>query len=208
MARTSSKAQHDEIANARRAQILTAAIHVFADKGFTRATIKDVAREAGIADGTVYIYFKSKTDLLLGIMNLLNESDEREAQFAQALEGDVREFFRAYIRRRLDMLLPQGHEMMQVILSEVLVNAELRDLYYQQIVAPSFDAAHPIFDALIARGDLRPFDSDLTIRTIAAATLGLLVLRVMGDGVLKDSWESVPDLLTDLLFQGLAPVKG
>jgi AcrR family transcriptional regulator len=55
---------------ARRKQILDAATQVFAGKRFHRATIKDIARVAGIADGTFYIYFASKTEVLLGILNI------------------------------------------------------------------------------------------------------------------------------------------
>ena len=46
--------------SARRHQILDAATTVFAEKGFHRATIKDIVRQAGIIDGTIYIYFASK----------------------------------------------------------------------------------------------------------------------------------------------------
>src|SRR5579859_1318152 len=66
------------VAAARRKQILDAATRVFAEKGFHRATIKDIARVAGIADGTMYTYFASKTEVLLGILHRLNESTERE----------------------------------------------------------------------------------------------------------------------------------
>ena len=45
-------------------QILNAAIKVFADQGFHQATISQVAREAGVADGTIYLYFKNKADIL------------------------------------------------------------------------------------------------------------------------------------------------
>src|SRR5215472_15403149 len=48
----------------RREQIIDAALHVFAQKGFARATNRDVAGEAGITTGLIYYYFKSKEDLL------------------------------------------------------------------------------------------------------------------------------------------------
>ncbi len=51
----------------RRQDILQAAIAVFARKGYYTAKVSDVAHEAGIAHGTVYLYFKSKEDLLLAI---------------------------------------------------------------------------------------------------------------------------------------------
>src|SRR5919199_85562 len=51
----------------RRAEILSAAARVFARKGFERATIADVAGEAGVAEGSIYNYFRSKNDLLVSI---------------------------------------------------------------------------------------------------------------------------------------------
>ena len=49
--------------------ILRAAIKVFARNGFFNSKVADVAREAGVADGTVYLYFKNKDDILISIFN-------------------------------------------------------------------------------------------------------------------------------------------
>ena len=49
--------------------ILRAAIKVFAGSGFFNSKVADVAREAGVADGTVYLYFKNKDDILACIFN-------------------------------------------------------------------------------------------------------------------------------------------
>ena len=49
--------------------ILRAAIRVFSRKGFFNAKVADVAREAGVADGTVYLYFKNKDHLLVSIFD-------------------------------------------------------------------------------------------------------------------------------------------
>lgn len=46
-------------------RILEAAVKVFARKGYTAATVSEVAREAGVADGTIYLYFKNKDDILV-----------------------------------------------------------------------------------------------------------------------------------------------
>jgi TetR/AcrR family fatty acid metabolism transcriptional regulator len=51
----------------KRDAILRAAIRVFADRGFFGAQVADVARQAGVAAGTVYLYFRSKDDLLVSI---------------------------------------------------------------------------------------------------------------------------------------------
>lgn len=51
----------------KRTLITDAAVEVFAEKGFHQARISDIARRAGVADGTIYLYFKNKEDLLLSI---------------------------------------------------------------------------------------------------------------------------------------------
>jgi len=53
--------------NNKKELILNAAVKVFAGKGFYNANVADVAREAGVADGTIYIYFKNKDDLLISL---------------------------------------------------------------------------------------------------------------------------------------------
>lgn len=63
-----------QLIDAQRNQILDTAITVFAEKGFHKATIKDVAKVAKVADGTIYNYFENKTALVLGILDRLNES--------------------------------------------------------------------------------------------------------------------------------------
>src|SRR6266516_6003723 len=98
---------------ARRKQILDAATQVFAEKGFHRATIKDIARVAGIADGTIYTYFPSKTAVLLGILHRLNESAEREQQLMPEREQDLRSFFTAYLRQRMALLWPNAEVFRQ-----------------------------------------------------------------------------------------------
>ena len=47
--------------------IINAAIKVFADKGFYNAKVADVAHQAGVADGTIYLYFRNKDDLLISL---------------------------------------------------------------------------------------------------------------------------------------------
>src|SRR5688500_20029264 len=72
----------------KRDALLRAATDVFAERGFFNAQVADVARAAGVAAGTVYLYFRSKDDLLVSIF----ERTMREA-FAEARAGsaDVRD---------------------------------------------------------------------------------------------------------------------
>jgi TetR/AcrR family fatty acid metabolism transcriptional regulator len=197
----------EQVAALRRAQILDAATKVFAARGFHRTTIRDVAKAAGVADGTIYNYFENKTALLLGILNRLNETERRDEDLAQSADHDVRDFSRHYFRHRFSTLTQGGLEVLQVVLSEVLVSPELRELYTQQVVAPTFALAEAHFTRLAETGKIRQLDIPLTLRALSATVLGLLILRIMGDPQLQAKWDELPDLLTTLMLDGLLPTE-
>ncbi len=69
----------------KRDQITEAAISVFAEKGYRSARVADVARKAGVADGTIYLYFRNKEDLLLSIFE--EKMADLLAELAEALAG-------------------------------------------------------------------------------------------------------------------------
>ena len=192
----------------RRAHILDAAIMVFAQRGFHRTTIHAVAQAAGMADGTIYNYFENKTALLLGILDRLNESDRREADLAQIVTTDIRQFFRQYFAHRWAMFDDDTLNVLRVVLSEVLINPELRALYVERVIAPTFALAEPYFQHLVDVGTLRPMDVPLTLRAISSTFLGLVMLRLLGDQRTQDQWNDVPELFTTLLLDGLLPNEG
>jgi TetR/AcrR family fatty acid metabolism transcriptional regulator len=82
----------------KRALITEAAVEVFAEKGFHTARVSDIARKAGVADGTIYLYFKSKEDLLLSIfeekMDLLLEAMHASMEGVSDPEERIRVFAR------------------------------------------------------------------------------------------------------------------
>lgn len=197
----------EQSAAARRAQILTAATEVFAAKGFHRAATKEIARSAGIAEGTIYNYFDSKEDLLLGILHQLNETARRPEHFAAGLEADLHSFLRTYLQERLAVLWSH-RAVIQAVLPELLVNPELKRAYYQEALAPSLQVAAAHLQARRAAGELPPLDATLLVRVMAAAVFGLLVLQLMGDAELQQRWQELPGLLADLLAAGLTPGGG
>ncbi len=67
----------------KRSAILRAAAQVFADKGYFNSKVSDIAQEAGIADGTVYLYFRSKDEILRSIF------DQAMSDFIREGRADV-----------------------------------------------------------------------------------------------------------------------
>jgi len=207
MAKSTNDPIQEQLIAARRNQILDAATTIFAEKGFHRSTIRDVAKAAGIADGTIYIYFENKTALLLGILDRLNESDRREAYFEQATDMDIDAFFRMHLRQRLAYIGPKGMQVIQIVLSEILVNLDLRDMYYEKIIAPTFELAERYFYTWMEQKLIRQFDVPIMMRMITSMVLGLLVLRLLGDPTIEAQWDKLPDVIADMVLYGIQGEK-
>ena len=189
---------------ARREQVLEAATKVFAEKGFHKATIKQIAGEAGVADGTIYNYFADKTDLLLGLLDRINETTQRQAHFMEAGEGDFETFFRTYLEHRMSVL-KDNLALFQAILPEVMVNGPLRERYYQTIVAPTYGVAEDYFKALQANGTIKPLNTQLLMRVISSTLLGLLISSLLGDEAVNEAWEQLPTVISEIVLRGLLP---
>ncbi len=193
----------EQLIVARKKQILDAAAEVFAEKGFHPTTIKAIAKAAGVADGTIYIYFENKTALLLGILDLMGRNAQKEADFSQFSPSDLRSFLAAYFRLPLMTLKADNFALFKVIMSEIMVNHELRTLYYQKILQPSIIDAERIFQQWAALHVISPVDISLLIRSTSAVIFGLMVQHVIGDQLLDARWDELPDFLANLWMSGI-----
>ncbi|HZP48447.1 MAG TPA: TetR/AcrR family transcriptional regulator C-terminal domain-containing protein [Vicinamibacterales bacterium] len=88
----------------KRDAILRAAIDVFADRGYFNAQVADVARAAGVAAGTVYLYFRSKDDLLVSIFERSMRVALEEGRQVLERTRDPRERLRQFARLHLGRL--------------------------------------------------------------------------------------------------------
>ncbi len=197
----------DLVVRARREQIVGAATRVFAEKGFRRATTKEVARAAGVSEGTIYNYFEDKDALLLAILDRLNETERRAADFEEGMATDFRGFLEQYLRRRISLIW-ENREVFRVVLSEMLVNAELRDRYVRHVVDPTMRIAEENFRSRMEQGEVRETDTPLAMRSVAGAVLGILVLGLLGDEEIGSRSDEVPDVLAGLLIHGLGADEG
>src|SRR3954453_20566461 len=88
----------------KRDAILRAAIAVFAERGYFNAQVADVARVAGVAAGTVYLYFRGKEDLLISIFERSMRAALSEVRNADTDAADPVERLRRFARLHLGRL--------------------------------------------------------------------------------------------------------
>src|SRR5437762_13657195 len=104
-ARSASRARADKAASAgKRERILDAAIKVFAAEGFYNAKVSQIAQAAGVADGTIYLYFKSKDDLLINLFEDRMEMVNANLREAIDTESSAIARLKRIVRLHLELL--------------------------------------------------------------------------------------------------------
>ena len=198
----------EQLIEARRNQILDAAASVFAEKGYHRATTKEIASAAGVSEGTIYNYFDNKADLLIGMMTRLAELRELPQELEDALQSDAREFLVTIFRDRIGRIVQSHEQMFQAILPEILANPDLRERYYQEFVQPTAMMLEGYIQARVQQGDVRPIDVSLAVRAVQGMFVGLLMMRILGDGPIRARWDDLPEVMGTIIFDGLSPRGG
>lgn len=107
----------------KRDAILRAAIDVFAERGYFNAQVADIARAAGVAAGTVYLYFRSKDDLLVTIFERTVKAQLEEGRAATAAVADPAERLRRFAQLHLSML---GRDRKLAIVFQVELRQSLK----------------------------------------------------------------------------------
>lgn len=196
------KTKQDVVSEFRSAEILESARKVFAKKGFADATMDEIAAAAGLAKGTLYLYFESKRDVYLktlqsGIAELL-EHVNKNMQAAEGLRAKIRtliatrakyaeenrDFYRIYLTQFSNVTHPAS------------LNKESRDLHLKQ--AKALEQA--LRDG-VARGEIEQMDVEAAAFTIQDMVRSLIIRRLLGWSK-KDIEEDI-DSLCNLIWMGI-----
>ena len=180
------QARKERISTERRRQVLDAALAVFSRKGFDRATIPEIAEEAGAAVGTIYNYFRSKRHLLISVIEdyLVTESP---AALSRSLEGeDFEQAVYEIVHHRVTVGL-RNPDALWLLMLEVQRDPELRELYVERVLRPGFEPFLEQLQRGMREGALREFDTALGVRAMLAMVIGIIALyRLEGeDGPLR-----------------------
>ncbi len=197
----------------RRKQILDAAAKVFGSKGYDRATIADIAREAQVAEGSIYNYFKNKEDLLISLprqiaepmiesigvhmKKLVTDEPVSPEQILKAVAHEMFTLFRqnAYIFRILISALPR-------------MKQAARQKYVDQVIIYVSHALESYFQKLAERG---MFHRDLDAKIATRIFIDMLVPTVMLRDVLQaeddTEWDDDDFIATavQLFLHGVMP---
>ena len=188
----------------KRDRILKAAVKVFARNGFHATRVSEVAKAAGVADGTIYLYFKSKEELLVSLF------EDRVSKLLAFMQDNLPKLPSAPDRLRavIDMqlgLLEGERELAEVI--TVILRQSTRLM--KEFAAPKFsaylDAIATIVQEGQAAGDFRQDVSpSIAARAVFGALDGITLTWALGRAE-QGALARAATQLADILLRGLAP---
>ncbi len=188
----------------KRPRILEAAVRVFAKSGFYATRVSDVARAAGVADGTIYLYFKSKDELLLSLFEDRVEKLLAYMRSELPKQGGAPAKLRRIIELQLGLL--EGERDLAEVMTVILRQSTK---LLKQYAAPKFMAYLEAIAAVVSEGQAAGvFRRDVPPLLVARATWGALdaiaLTWALGRAE-RGALMRAAGQLADLTLRGLAP---
>lgn len=186
----------------KRRQILNAAIKVFASKGFYNSKVSEIAAEAGVADGTIYLYFKNKDDLLVRLFEDTMDRIIIGVRKSLVSTMTTREKIQTFITHHLQLVL-SDRDLAEIITVELRQSHKFMKEYSNT----KFGEYLRIFAAIVENGQRQgEIRREINPRVVSRALFGalneLFLYWIMGKGkfTLDDAIENINTILIRGLF--------
>lgn len=190
-------------------QILEAAFRVFGARGFHQATLDDVARQAGITKGTIYLYFPSKAALFTAMLKaritaVIPSTEAPDGRAAPSLEGQL-----AAVGRDVYRFLssPAYLTMFRTVVSEVAQFPEVAAQVYREGVLVANRRFAAVIRQAIRTGECREVDAIIAARAFIGMFLIFAVSQRLlgGDRIYPIPDDAVVKTVADIFLNGLLP---
>lgn len=187
----------------KRRRILDAAATVFARKGYFVCRVSDVAKAAGVADGTIYLYFRNKEDLLLSLFSDVLDRHLAEARAEIESASGARDKLLAIARHHL-VALSERRDVAILFQTELRQSARLLTKISHEKLKGYFDALSGVIEEGQRSGAFR---ADADRRIVARAFFGALDELVTAWIIAEKPYDLVAQAepLVALFLNGLSP---
>lgn len=200
-------ARTPKVVEDRREQIIDAAMRAFSQKGYSRATNKDIAREAGITPGLIYHYFENKEALFKAIIEGRSPLKLLNTLPAQVMTMPPDIFLRFLILQVLSIVEEEQFvQLLRVIFPELIYNPKITQLA-SGILQRVLGFLTNYFEAQVESGELRRMDSVLTTQVFLGSVIAFVLRRqIIRDPLaLRYTQEQIADAVVETVLKGLVP---
>ena len=165
-------------------ELADAAFSVFAEHGYARARVAEVARRAGVSKGLTYLYYKTKADLFKAVVKnvvvrrvdtLIDELDSSELSAEEFMRGPLLAFMKKVPDSPIAIVI-------RLLISEGRNHPDLVDYYYDNVVAKGLSAIDRFVQRGIERGEFKQSPAlDQPHLFLAPMMLAIIWRLVFGD---------------------------
>jgi AcrR family transcriptional regulator len=190
--------------------ILEAAIESFAEKGYAATSTSEIAKKAGVAEGTIFRHYKTKKDLLLSIVApmmakliapfVIKDLNKVLNQDFESLE----DFLRAMIQNRAEFL-NANIPLFKIILQELPFQPELQKQFKEHIAIKVYERMEAIIKHYQEAGQLIDLPPYQVVRMTASSIFGFLIGRYLLFPELDWDDEQEIEATIQFILHGLAP---
>ncbi len=208
MPRTIEKPRWRRRKNARPEEIISAALEVFADRGFAATKLEDVARRAGVTKGTIYLYFENKEALFKALIRqtIVPVIAQGEA-LAKSYPGSARDLFEHLVREYWRLV---GETSLVGIPKLMMAEAgnfpELARFYYEEVVTRGHRLMAGVLERGIKAGEFRRVNVAVATKLAMAPVMHAVIARKAFSACMPEGFDVATYLDThiDLYLHGIS----
>ena len=190
--------------------ILFAAIKIFSEKGYNAATTSEIAKEAGVSEGTIFRYYRSKKELLekMIVTSAKKISDivvkERLKKIIEENEGKKsEEILKAIIIDRID-LVEKNKDIFKVVLTELQYHPELRESLIQNMVYAGKDILVKFIENGILKDEFKNINILIALRSLVGMIITYIIQSTFFPDLIKLDKEKQVEEIVNIFLYGIA----
>ncbi|MBM7648465.1 AcrR family transcriptional regulator [Bacillus ectoiniformans] len=194
-------------------KIVEAAIEMFAEKGYAATSTSQIAKKAGVAEGTIFRHYKTKKDLLLSIVSpamakLIAPFVIRDInKVLDAKYERYEDFLKAMIINRQEFL-KDNMTVFKILIQEIPFHPELKEQFKEHIAQKIFDKFTGLVEYYKEKGQIVDLPAPAVVRFSASSIFGLLLVRYIF--LPEENWndEKEIEMTVQMIMNGVGQQDG
>lgn len=202
--------EKDEGLTEKQKKIIMAAIESFAEKGFASTSTSEIAKKAGVAEGTIFRHYKTKKDLLISIIQPMVKNFIAPfviKDMNKVIDQDYEhfeDFLKAMIENRIEFV-NKNMLLFKILIQEIPFQPELKNLFKEHIASKIYVRFTELIEHFKAKGQIMDLPSSTILRVIVSTIFGHIVSRNLLFPEVKWDDDVEIDRTIQFIMHGVAP---
>lgn len=191
--------------DARPQEIVAAALHEFSQHGFAATRLDDVAARAGVAKGTIYLYFNSKADLFKAVVRetMVPQFEQFGLEISE-FDGPTEDLLKLLLKRMAhDFVETDVRHIIRLVQAEGRQFPELAEFYFNEAISRGMASVRQILARGVARGEFRETGLEAFPQLIVSPALMATMWKSTFESFSPLDFDQAMEVHLDVILNGL-----